>query len=113
MSDEHLEKQIKTTLDRSVEQLDADTLGRLRRARAAALTAAESKQPFSWLPLVSSASLAMVVVAVILMVLPKEPGLSAGLDDLEMFSAADDLELYQEMDFYTWLAEEDAHGAAG
>lgn len=46
-------------------------------------------------------------------VLPREPSLSAGMEHLEMLTADEEFEFYQDLDFYAWLAQQTANGAEG
>lgn len=48
----------------------------------------------------------MFVLGVMLVVLPREPGLSAGMENLDLFIAEEELEFYEEVDFYRWLVQE-------
>lgn len=65
-----------------------------------------------WLPWVSSASLAMVVLGVLFAVLPQDPALSAGMENLDLFTAEEDLTFYEKVDFYRWLVQAQHHDAA-
>jgi len=113
MSDEQFKNQIKQTLDDSVDNLDAATLSRLNQARHKAL---ESKQRsyFSSLRLPVTA-LAAITVAVIVgslwnMQSQSTDALIANTshNDLELLSSNIEINLLEEMDFVTWLVDDDA-----
>ena len=119
-----LVNRIKQQLDQQSEELDGETLSRLRQARARALEAGERKG-FNWLGLpggaVALASVAVLAV-VLRLALPTattvemaqvtDPGPNHAqvLDDLELLAAAEDLEFYEEIEFYYWLETQDAQG---
>lgn len=96
--------------DADAPSVDAETLQRLRELKA---KRAEERTASGWLPLVSSFSLAMFVVGVMFYVLPREPSLSAGMEQLDLLTAEEEFEFYQDLDFYAWLAQQDATGVEG
>jgi len=92
-------------LDQGEQQLDSTILRQLRLSRDAALNA--QNQHNTWAVsagLVSTA--AVVVLTLSLWNMPIfQNHASSLLDDIELLSAADDLEFYQELEFYLWLDE--------
>ncbi|MFV2055626.1 MAG: DUF3619 family protein [Thiohalomonadales bacterium] len=128
---QRLEIFARTALDRSIQDLDSDTLDRLRLARnKAVLTShAISREKKSrnnnaisrsigktldiftvgngWLPVGGFAATA-TVVALSLSLWMVEPSLPSvdSFEDLAVLSANEDLELFDELEFYQWLEDE-------
>lgn len=102
---------IKTQLDQQAEGLDGQTLSRLRQARAAAQRESVGR-PWRWQPVVAFASVAVLTVAVWIAMPVTNNGeqAMAALDDMELLTAADDLALYEEIEFYQWLEVQDEQG---
>lgn len=104
-----LEK-IKGLLDESTENLDSRTQQRLEEMRINALSAVEEKQlkfriPFRWIMAGSFATAAVAVVAVFFW-LSNSPGEFPvkHAEDFEIIASGDKVDLYQNLDFYRWLA---------
>ncbi len=103
-------KNIKTALDDSCEHLDAGTLSRLRQAREIALD--HAKKPSLWQSFkIPAAAIATATTACIVAVLylgtPNEmPQLHSSLNDIEMLISEESPDFYEDLDFYSWLAEE-------
>ncbi len=120
-------------LDNSLGQLGATTQSRLQAIRRNAIEQGLSKQGLlskgsdkystrekvqseKWprwvLPASGFASLALVVVLSI--GLWQQAGISqnmiASIEDIPLLTATDDLELYEELEFYQWLAEDQNAG---
>lgn len=102
---------IKTTLDDSVENLDAGVRSRLNQARQGALEAGRQSR---WSGLISfryaAAATAAVLVLLASTVLyfrhPSGPELYSDIADVEILVTGETPDFYMELDFYTWLAEE-------
>ena len=94
----------KAELDRSTQQLDALTLTRLRAARLRALEPRPRR--LAWLAAggLATAALSAALVAFLLFA-PAAPPPATGLEQLELLSENDGLELYRDLEFYRWLAE--------
>lgn len=101
---------IKTALDESCEHLDAGTLSRLLQARKSALS--ESARPSLWqqfkIPAaaLATATTALVVALLYLAPLNDMPHLYSSVDDIEMLMSEESPDFYEDLDFYSWLAEE-------
>jgi len=110
MNDEQetrLLRAVRAELDRSAADLDELTLARLRAARGHALAARPRRH---WLlagGLVAGA-LAAGLAAFLLLAPPATPPVP-GLEQIDLLSAAD-LDLYKDLEFYHWLAD---NGDAG
>ena len=100
-------------LDNSVTGLDSDIKDKLFKARRHALNQHYQRQQKktpnhwwkNWLPLSSAAITATLIIGI---------SIQSGLwqsnelvlnDDLELVTALDNIELYDDLDFYQWLAE--------
>lgn len=99
--------QLSATLDEAAEDIDAQTLSKIRQARHRALDTLDDKTVKTgwWLP-AGFAATACLVFAV-LIALPQatqesqEPG--AIFEDIELITSSDELDLYEELEFYEWL----------
>lgn len=94
---------VKRELDRSAEALDGLTLARLRSARLRALDA--QPRPRRWLIAggLATATLSAALVAVLLFAPTVAPPL-ADLEQFDLLSENDGLDLYGDLEFYRWLA---------
>ncbi|HEX9627544.1 MAG TPA: hypothetical protein VGA00_11460 [Acidiferrobacterales bacterium] len=96
--------QARRVLDASAAELDPATRTRLKAARAAALAARGPRLSW-WLPIGGLATAAgAALLAWTLLLSPVQP--APGLEHLDLLTAADNLEFYSDLEFYTWLAEE-------
>jgi type VI protein secretion system component VasF len=105
--DERLIRRVKTDLDRSVEALDRDTLRRLRAIRQAALRRDETPAARGWwVPAGAFVSVLLVGWLSLSLWLEKPSPQVADvleLEDVEVLSTADDIEFFDELEFYQWL----------
>ena len=104
--DDELGQRIKTTLDR--QQVDDATRNELRRARLAALDAADAPRRRAWMPATAVASLVLVVAAAFLFRGVEDVTLpQAAAEDLAVIASEDEFELLEEFEFYIWLEQQD------
>lgn len=102
-------------LDAGTEALDAATLSRLNRARQAALEAGTARRAPRWLaPAFAAGACAALAIAAALPLIrgdaePALPVAEAGAD-FEMLATAEDLALYQDLEFYAWLETQPPSG---
>ncbi len=91
-------------LDRGTRELDDLTVARLRAARLRAVAARPRRR---WLAAagLGAGALAAGVTAFLLLATPAAPPL-AGFEQLELLSEHDALDLYKDLEFYRWLAED-------
>jgi hypothetical protein len=98
---------VRVELDRSTDDLDDLTVARLRAARRRALDARPRR--FGWL---AAAGIAATAVAAGLMAValwtPVTPPAS-GFESIELLGEAD-VDFYENLDFYHWLAENRQNG---
>lgn len=107
MSDQdQWQKNVRQTLDRQV--VDDSTRCALQAARIAALDGAPRRLLPRWVPATAFATLLVAVVAVVSFDLLRDPGFpDAEVDDLALISSEDDFELYEDLEFYLWLDEDE------
>lgn len=103
-----LEK-VRQTLDKSAESLDSRTLQRLQRIRQHAVEAGEKHRGFFELPRwVRAGALATTAVAAIVLFIwlsfPRPDFPAKHLEDLEIITAKEHIDLYKDLEFYHWLA---------
>ncbi len=107
-----LEK-VQGLLDQGVQNLESQTERRLEAIRAGALIAVDEKRPGVFLPrrwvLAGSFAMATLVAAALLIFLgPSTETLPTGdLEDLEIITSRERLDIYQNLDFYRWLGSQD------
>jgi hypothetical protein len=112
MNEDEFISHVKKTLDQQTEALDGETLSRLNRARQAAIQHAEHKPGLSltraWVPLGGVA--AAILLTSIFMFKAEEMAIvtDGAVDEIELIASSDNLDLYEQLDFYMWLLEEDA-----
>ena len=117
-ADKQFEERAKALFDHSVERLDAVTLSRLNRGRHAALQALHGRRPAAlwgrWLPV--TGVVAATLVTMLLMRGPDTVSLPAdSVVDLEILLEGESLEMYEDLEFYSWLesTDLDSYGNAG
>lgn len=96
-------------LEHGAQQLNVYTVQRLAQARAAALNGESRQRRSPWLlPALGAAVAAALVISVTLQVMhtPDAAPAEVASLDLELLTAHDDLELYQDLEFYAWLDDE-------
>lgn len=107
---EGIEVRAKQAFDDSVSSLDAQTRSRLAQARAHALEQARRRPWWPARGLVPGAIAAAAALAVWMLwqdPMTQPAGLEiAALQDLEILLSEEELEMLEELDFYTWLDEE-------
>jgi hypothetical protein len=99
-------RRARALLDASSESLDPATRARLRAGRAAAL-APQAGLParWTWWPAGGLALASVAILSWTLWLHPAVNHLPAGLEQLELLTSADNLELYSDLDFYQWLGD--------
>ncbi len=96
-------KKISMHLDDSVETLDARTLSRLNVARHRALETRAVSRPQRWLfPVVFASLFAVFSVTVLFNAQQSTPG------NDQFIASNEDIELIDDLEFVSWLAEQDA-----
>jgi hypothetical protein len=99
-------------LEQGARVLDAHTVQRLQRVRAAALRGELPRRVArpAWLTPAAGLAVAASLVFAVVVLLPTAPEHSApgvaSVEDIEILFAKDDLNLYEDLEFYAWLDEE-------
>jgi hypothetical protein len=106
-NEDKLATNIRQSLDDSVESLDTNTLAKIRQIRAQAVARADVRQRH-WSNLMTGALATACVITFAVMVLLRSPAptSSVPLDDLDLISSSESLELYEDLEFYEWLEED-------
>ena len=106
------ESQLKQQLAESVDHIDAANLSRINQARQAALTEV-SKRSFMFPIWSTGIAASMAGIFMIYLSLPIGIGIQQGLDvplaSIALFEQ-EELDLYEDLDFYEWLEQEQQHG---
>ena len=104
---------VKQQLDEAEQSLSAEDLRSLRLARANAIETL-NRRKFYWRPVAAVATAASVVAIVIglqgIQTASFDPSYEVGahsVEDLPLLSASEELECYEELEFYQWLELED------
>lgn len=99
---------VKKALDLGAENLDTGTQAKLKHARHKALDVGERKgfdiRQWFTLPVAGWATACILVLALTLFV--QTDGTTPPLEDIDLLAAEDNLEFYDGLEFYAWLAEE-------
>lgn len=112
---EFIEK-VRVSLEQSLEQTPAHISSRLRTVRRQALGSRRHAKQLYWLPAMATAALvAAIGTGVWFGNTPQTttpaPEVVAKMEqrvsDFEMLASGDDLELYEELDFYLWLEQQE------
>jgi len=107
MSDDPIKQNIKASLDAVTDAIDVKTQVRLNEIRHQAVM----NQPVRrhWLPMAGLAA-SLALAAVLVWQFSQPPGDTIGqeddwLSDIDMLAAEDDTEFYEDLEFLTWLDE--------
>jgi len=104
---------IRTKLERSVAELDGSTVSRLGAVRQQAL--AQIRRP-GWHPVRVAGGLLAAVASVVLLVSvwlfqqPPQIQSPTYIEDIGLLSAREDIEFFEALDFYQWVANEQQAG---
>ena len=116
-NDSAVERRSRELFDEQVANLDAHTRSRLNRARQAALaamTTGQARNPVwnsRWLlPLGSAAAVTLVALSAVQLIRTDReaaPGsetvVASTVDDVEILTSSEELDMLQNVDFYAWL----------
>lgn len=97
---------IKHQLD--AQELDKDTLQQLTNARYLALDGAAARKSFNFQGAALAFSLMLVIsISVFIVYQPTDTRMELNnLDALEILTSKDDLEMFENLEFYLWLEEQ-------
>jgi hypothetical protein len=113
--DEEFAAHVGQKLRNSADELDAATLSRLNRARQVALetmdqSAAGTNRGFQWLPAGTAALLAVIAIAWWQGQVPEQITEMIVADEtieLELLFDEGDFAMYEELEFFVWLSEDE------
>ena len=110
--DERIARTAKQSFDESVDRLDAATLSSLNRGRQAALAeiARSSRRWQQWMPATGLA--AAVLLAVFAFRGPAEVDfVGEPATDIEILLSEESIEMFEDLEFYSWLATQELEGS--
>ena len=109
--DEALERRVRAALDEAAARLPATRAARLAAARARAVEAVRGRrQRLRLLPAAVAAAAAAVAGVALLRPWRAAAPPPEAVEDIEILTAAEPLELIEDLDFYRWLEEEHGDG---
>lgn len=103
--EDRLEQSLSTAFDNSVDKLDQVTANSIRRVRELALSGKTGRYTGLRIPAFALASVCIAVI--IYVILPENSQPVLEVDDFEMLSSTDTIELYEDLEFYQWLEDND------
>lgn len=107
-------KELKDLLDRSAERLEPHVEARLRAIRRNALMPAEPVQrwvPFRrWATTGSFAAIAAVIGLSVWLTTDRDSLPMRAEDDVDIVAAQEPIEVYEDLEFYRWLAQKEQQG---
>jgi len=104
--DEDISQDIKSYLDQTIDELDNKTATKIRAIRRETLELGESRWSSWGFPLTGIASAVLaVIIALTVFKTPVTKINPAQFEVLELLSSEHDLDLYENLEFFTWLAE--------
>lgn len=109
--DERFVAGAKQLLDRSVEDLDVAVTRRLQRARIQALDARPVRSRWRvWIGGLAMAAIGALLLSMWLVQPAHERPHTLALDDMELITSAENVDLAEDLEFYHWLADADTTG---
>ena len=107
IDEEKFNTNIKQSLDDSVDALDANTLSKIRQVRAEAIDRAKHRHVnWSGLLVGGLATTCVMVIAVVVLLNSSTSMQTVPAVDIELISSSDNLEFYEDLEFYEWLEED-------
>jgi hypothetical protein len=108
--EQRLVDNIRQRMDQSCNALDGQTLSRLNRIRHAALERKQARASRMLLPFGGFVTASVLAVSVMLFApgTPEAVPAASAIEDLDILTSTDSLDLYEDYEFYQWLAENDS-----
>jgi hypothetical protein len=106
--EQRLVDNIRQRMDQSVNALDGQTLSRLNRIRHAALERKQARPSRMLLPFGGFVTACVLVLSVMTFMPGETEAVASPMEDLDILTSSDSLDLYEDYEFYRWLAENDA-----
>ena len=101
---------VSAELRRSVDTIDTATSARLARIRQQALTRAPVRKLARYALPVGLLATACMVLAFVMTLRQPQPTPNEMLDNLDLITASESLELIEDLEFYEWLEDYDLPG---
>lgn len=114
--EEEFLRRVREGLDAGAGALDAATVMRLHRARAHAIEAAggRARRVRGWVPAAAAAGVVVLAVWIgwsgPMHRQTPTPAVAARIEASEVLASGANLDLYENLDFYAWLAHGPGHG---
>ena len=112
-----LERKAAAAFDASVHGLDADTRSRLNRRRQAALAELDRVGLRPWLQWAPAGGFAAAAALVVFAWTARQPAVDVvaypAATDFEILLNTDDLEMLEELEFYSWMELDEENGTNG
>jgi len=111
-SEDELKQRVSRELEESIDELDANTLSKIRQIRAQAIDSANSPRQHWWslnqsgLLFGGLATACVMLLAVVLLLNSPSSMQAIPVDEIELISSSDNLELFEDLEFYEWLEED-------
>ncbi|MEX5217638.1 MAG: hypothetical protein NW701_07410 [Nitrospira sp.] len=102
--------QAKQALEQSLDQCDARLAGRLQRARREVLESSMNRRPWGRWAGVAIASIGLLTVVFLANQRDIENHGQPMLEDIELMTSPENVELSDDLEFYDWLAESPTNG---
>jgi len=101
----------KQMLDRAVDEVDQSVILRLQRGRLAAIEH-RPRQPLRlvWVSGIAVASIAVLAVFLWMSQPSSQQHMAVSLDDFELVTSAENVELAEDLEFFHWLTDDDTTG---
>ena len=114
-SDQLFLESINRKLDQSVIDIEPSTKAALLNIRQKALVNKDCKSGALWsllkpAPLMATVSIVLLLSVSLRMTLDTTNTLTPALEDIPILTATDDIEFYNDLDFYQWLEAEKLNG---
>lgn len=93
----------RSLLDNSADELEPSTVDALKQLRRQALSQPTRRLWQTPYPALAMAATVIIAVAVVVLNPATQPSDMSELEDLPMLTSDEELEFYQELDFYNWL----------
>jgi len=108
--DQEFVARARQVLDRTLDNVDSAAELRLQRARLSALDGRPTRMRWLWIGGAALASVAVLAVMLWISSPAPEPHAAVPLEDFELVTSVENVELAEDLDFYHWLADDDTQG---
>ena len=105
----HFLKKVKNVLDEGNRNLDSSHQSKLTQIRNRALESKSKRrfQDWSFFPAMQWGAVACaLLIGIILLNKPNTNQSAPGIEDIDLLASSDVIEFYEDLEFYSWLAEE-------